>query len=382
MAQALEQLKRQFGPNAVILNTRTSPKNGLFGFGAKGYVEITAARAMSDLPATLRPVTFKRGSGRTEQADGAARPVSPNSTTIVSKPSDKLLSEIATLKGMVSELVRRTGRPQAAVIPEALYETYIDLLQNEVAENIAQRLIDQVCSALGTERLNDPVAVRMQLAHALEGMLPVAGPIRIAPIGEPTLIALVGPTGVGKTTTVAKLAANFALREHRKVGLITIDTYRIAAVEQLRTYAQIIEVPLEVVISPDQLKEAVARMADRDVVLIDTAGRSQRDAVKVKELQGFFGAVTPHEVHLVLSSTTGEGVLAETIERFGEIGIDRVILTKLDEAIGFGVILTCLHKAKAKLSYLTTGQDVPDDISVGEGKAIARLSMGRQLPKV
>jgi flagellar biosynthesis protein FlhF len=160
------------------------------------------------------------------------------------------------------------------------------------------------------------------------------------------------------------------------VGLITIDTYRIAAVEQLKTYARIIDVPLEVAVTPDELKDAVARLSDRDIILIDTAGRSQRDAIKVKELRSFFNAVRPDEVHLVLSSTGGERVLAETIERFQEIGVDRVIFTKLDEAIGFGVILTCLQKVDAKLSYVTTGQDVPDDIRIGEGKALAELILG------
>jgi len=180
---------------------------------------------------------------------------------------------------------------------------------------------------------------------------------------------------------VAKLAAILCLREKRKVGLITIDTYRIAAVEQLKTYAQIIDVPLEVAMSPSQLRDAVTGMSDRDCILIDTAGRSQRDDMKIKELRGFFNIVRPHEVHLVLSSTSSENVLAEAIERFKQIGIDRLIFTKLDEALGFGVILSCLEKADARLSYLTTGQDVPDDIEVGQGASLARLILGEPMAR-
>ena len=272
-------------------------------------------------------------------------------------------------------------RSQVPEVPEALFDTYQRLVQNEVAEQVAHRLITQVRNELTAEHLQDPRAVRSKLAVLLEAMLPTAGPIRCAEAGRPRMIAFIGPTGVGKTTTIAKLAANFCLRERRKVGLITIDTYRIAAVEQLKTYAQIIDVPLEVAAVPEQFREAADRLADREIILIDTAGRSQRDDAKMKELKGFFRAVRPHELHLVLSSTCGPTVVGETIERFRDFGIDRLILTKLDEAIGFGVILSCLEKAEAELSYVTMGQDVPDDIEVGESKALAELILRERTPQ-
>ena len=388
MADALGQVKRQFGQSAVILSTKSLSKGGLFGFGSRGYVEITAARTMSDLPDSTTRGMLRRTVRRGEDADGAAEAMSSRSQSSATadrrsatRTSEAVLSEIGSLKSLMTDLVCESRRTHAPAVPEKLYASYLGLIKNDVAERLARQLMDQVRDALSEEQLHDPEAVRAQLASSLESMLPVAGPIRIVPLGGPTIIALVGPTGVGKTTTIAKLAANFRLRQHRKVGLITVDTYRIAAVEQLKIYAQIIEVPLEVASTPKQLEEAVARMADRDVVLIDTAGRSQRDTVKIKELQEFFKAVTPHEVHLVLSGTSSQAVLSEAIDRFNEVGIDRVILTKLDEAIGFGVILTCLEKAKAKLSYVTTGQDVPDDIAVGEGKTLAELILGERLPQ-
>jgi len=372
MAEALEQVKHQFGRGAVILNTRTLSKGRLLGLSSKQCVEITAARTLADLPEPLRRSSLAYRSRSTGDMEAAAKPSShPAPTDHLSHQT--LLAEIGTVKSLVGDLVRQQRRAQAASVPDELYETYLRLTQNDVAEELAQQLVERVRAALDARKLGDPSAVRAQLAKALEAMLPTAGAIRAAPLGEPTVIALVGPTGVGKTTTIAKLAANFCLREQKKVGLITIDTYRIAAVDQLKTYAQIIELPLEVVVSPEQLKEAVARMADRDIVLIDTAGRSQRDAIKIKELRGFFQTVRPHELHLVLSSTCGRAVLMETIRRFSEVGIDRVIFTKLDEAVGFGVVLSCLHLANARLSYVTTGQDVPDDISVGEGRALAML---------
>ncbi|MHC4611490.1 MAG: flagellar biosynthesis protein FlhF [Planctomycetota bacterium] len=232
---------------------------------------------------------------------------------------------------------------------------------------------------MDAEELANPAAVRRKLAAYVESLLPTAGPIRLASLPGPSIIALVGPTGVGKTTTIAKLAANFRLRESRNVGLITLDTYRIAAVEQLRTYAQIINVPLEVVMSPGQLPGALERLQGCDVVLIDTAGRSQNDAIRMNELKCYLDRAKPHEVHLVLSSASSQGVVDAVLARFSMLGVDRVIFTKLDEAIGFGVILNCVQEAGARLSYVTTGQDVPDDIEVGDASRVAGLILGGEL---
>ncbi len=250
------------------------------------------------------------------------------------------------------------------------------LVQGRVAEGVARQLVAEVARELGETELRDPAAVRRRMAEYLESMLPVAGPIQLADRSGPTIIALVGPTGVGKTTTIAKLAANSHLRQHRKVGLITVDTYRIAAVEQLRTYAQIIDIPLEVVPTPGELPAAIDRLRDRDIILIDTAGRSQNDALRVNELKCYLDQAKPHEVHLVLSSTSSQQVVDQVLERFSGLGVNRVIFTKLDEAIGFGVILTSLQKAGTRLSYVTTGQDVPDDIEVGQASKVADLILG------
>ncbi len=381
MAEALAKVKRQYGRDAVILNTRTRSKGGMFGVGGKLWVEITAAPDMSDLPTALRRGTLEMKSGRTDRAEGAAKPVALTSSaqTPVIPQVDVLMTELGDLKSLVVDLVKRTRRQSSGDLPEHLYDQYVALLQGAVAEEIAAGLIEDVRQRLSDAELRDPAVIRRQLAEALCSMLPVGGPIRLEARSEPTIIALVGATGVGKTTTIAKLAANFSLRENRKVGLITIDTYRIAAVEQLKTYAQIIEVPLEVATSPCQLAESIERMRDRDLILIDTAGRSQRDSLKIKELRGFFETVRPHELHLVLSSTASEAVLQETIDRFRELSIDRVIFTKMDEALGFGVIVNCLKTADAQLSYVTTGQDVPDDIEVPERGRLTSLILGPEV---
>ena len=195
-------------------------------------------------------------------------------------------------------------------------------------------------------------------------------------------ICLIGPTGVGKTTTIAKLAAAFKLRQKQKVGLITIDTYRIAAVDQLRTYANIIGVPLKVVLTPTELVAAMKEMGDCDTVLIDTAGRSHTDQLKLNELTQFIAAGKPSEVHLVLSSTTTQEAIEAAVERFSAVRVDpapQIIFTKLDEAVSFGVLLNVARIAARSLSYLTTGQDVPDNIEVGQPRRLARLILGEKL---
>ena len=381
MADALNQVKRRLGKDAVILHTRTFTKGGLLGFGGRQMVEITAARSIADLPAQARTGRLIRKSGSpAAKADGAASPMAPTiTTTATTETSAALTAEVGALKALVEELVRETRRSREPALPEELFDTYVRLIQGEVSEEIAQQLVTRVGDELGDAGLKDEAAVRARLASYIESMLPMAGRIQLSPLPGPTVIALVGPTGVGKTTTIAKLAANYHLRENKAVGLITVDTYRIAAVEQLRTYAQIIDVPLEVVMSPAQLTGALERLAGCDVVLIDTAGRSQNDPIRMNELKVYLEHAKPHEVHLVLAGTASRQLIDQVLERFGDLGIDRVIFTKLDEAIGFGAILTSLQKIKARLSYVTTGQDVPDDIEVGQAARIAELILGGKL---
>jgi len=384
MADALAEVKKHFGAGAIILNTRTNSRGGLLGIGGRPHVEITAVRDMSDVPPAMRRGAMRIKPKTTVAARPSTapdRPLPPGShipRDIPSAPpdADRILSEMAALRKMVGNLVRQKDAQDSGPCPTALHETYKKLVASAVAEDVASQLVRRVRETLTPEQLRDSHAVRKALAEAMAPMVPTGGPIRIPRQSQPYVVALIGPTGVGKTTTVAKLAANFCLREKRRVGMITLDTYRIGAIEQLKTYAQIIHVPLEVAATPTELAEAVDRMSDRDVILIDTAGRSQRDTGKIGQLRSFFATATPDEVHLVLSGAAGPKVLDETIDRFSHVGFDRVIFTKLDEALGFGVILSSLQRAGADLSYVTTGQDVPRDISVGESGALAELVLG------
>ena len=200
--------------------------------------------------------------------------------------------------------------------------------------------------------------------------LPIGEPLRVTP-GRRQVVALVGPTGVGKTTTIAKLAAHFRLREQCRVGLITVDTYRIAAVEQLKTYAEIMDLPLEVVATPREMRAAVGRLTDADLVLIDTAGRSPRDAVRLGELRGLLAESQADEVQLVLSAVAGPDSIDVAAGVFSTVGASALILTKLDEAVSLDWLPGLLERHRLPLVYTTNGQNVPDDIQPASAVQLA-----------
>jgi flagellar biosynthesis protein FlhF len=266
----------------------------------------------------------------------------------------------------------RRAVQNAAPAPSWLLDCLLDV---ETPEDLARELVEQAMRSLAAGDCGDSKAARTHLVAAIGREIEVAGPILSLP-RQRRLVALVGPTGVGKTTTTAKLAAHYRLREHRRVGLITVDTYRIAAVDQLRTYADIIDLPMEVASTPHEMQQAIGRLADLDLILMDTAGRSPRDEAQIQELKLLLDEAQPDEVHLVLSCASGAGALTSCIERFAEVGANRLILSKLDEAQGLGALLPLLRTNRLPLSYVTHGQNVPDDIEVANPVRLAQQILG------
>ena len=187
---------------------------------------------------------------------------------------------------------------------------------------------------------------------------------------------VVGVNGVGKTTTIAKLAIDYRQRKNCQVGLITLDLSRMGAVEQLQTFADIISIPMLCVSTRRQMREAMARMADFDLVLIDTAGQSRADEMPLQELRMFFDAAQVNSVMLVLSSTSRTRILKKTVQSFESLGTTSLILTKLDEALGLGNLYPLLQETTLPVSYLTNGQKVPDDFETAERMRLARLILG------
>ncbi len=420
MAEALALVRRDLGTSAVVLHTRTFSQGGFLGIGAKQIVEITAAHR-KDVGRETRPSPARPP--RTQPKPDRARSVPtpepmagdlirrtyaaaaaelnrknpppadrPLRTPAASPPpappaptAEPLADEMRAVKRMVQLMMRRQNE-QGPTKPshgmtDTLFDQYVSLIEREVAEELAEEVIDKVRQLLDADQMQDEARVRATVLKVLAKQIPTdagAGKLEPTADGRPRTIALIGPTGVGKTTTIAKLAATFKLKLGEEVGLITMDTYRIAAVDQLQTYANIIGVPLHVVSRPDEMARAIRRCAGCGVILIDTAGRSQRDDASLDQLKEMVAAADPHEVHLVLSSTCSQPVLLDTVERFSKIPTDRIIFTKLDEAISFGVLLNVTRKVNKRLSYVTTGQEVPHKITPGRSAKLAALVMGDQ----
>jgi flagellar biosynthesis protein FlhF len=373
MRDALALVRRDLGGGAIILHSREVRRGRLFGRGRRELVEVTATTE-----ATAEGGTDAPPARLADRRRGHPSPVDPQ-PPIHSSPAEApsgLGEELRRLHELVEGLSRQ-GRIDHLLpeLPSELVPTYATLVEADVPETLARRLVRHVAEGLEPHDLGRDEAIHASLREAVEGCLPIAPPIASVP-GTTRVVALVGPTGVGKTTTVAKLAANFKLAQGLRVGLVTVDTYRIAAVEQLRTYAEIIDLPLAVANDPGEMRGAITSLGQVDLVLIDTAGRSPRDEVRIRELADFLAEARPDEVHLVLSATCAERSLRAAVERFAVARADRLILTKLDEADGLGGVLAVIGQANRPVSYLTTGQAVPDDIEPADRKRLARLILG------
>jgi flagellar biosynthesis protein FlhF len=380
MQEALAQVRRDLGPKASVLHTRQVRGGGLLRWiNGSRLIEVVASATVtvpSRLPSRRRPYApaVAPSPRRTQAATIAPTLDVPPSATPMPR---QLQDQLSQLQSKVDDLCRRTAQSPRQEMPQAVFQLFADLIEADVQEDLARELVDRVRQQLNGKDLGNAAQLKSHLATMIEAEIPIAGAIRVTP-GQRHLVALVGPTGVGKTTTIAKLAANYRLREKRRVGLITVDTYRIAAVEQLRTYADIIDLPMEIVTTPREMHQAVARMADLDLILMDTAGRSPRDEVKIQELKSLLAEAAPSEVHLVLSSVASANSLAKAAEQFAAVGTTALVLTKLDEATSLGNLLPLLRSSRLPLSYLTHGQNVPDDIAPAEARRLARVVLGME----
>lgn len=287
------------------------------------------------------------------------------------------------MRSMMAQVLEAQRRAPAPAAQRALGPWAARLAETGLPHPLADRLASAVEGELSASEREDDQIVRTVLARHAAALAPTGGRIEPTP-GAARVVALVGPTGVGKTTTIAKLAADLKLRRGLRVGLITADTYRIAAVEQLRTYAGIIGLPLRVALSPEEMAEARRSLADHDVVLVDTAGRSPRDAERVEQTGAFLDAARADEVHLVLSAAAGARTLGLAADRFAPLGGERlrVILSKVDEGESIGAALGVAHGLGCPVSYLTTGQEVPDDVEPATGERLAGLLLGAEVAGV
>ena len=291
----------------------------------------------------------------------------------------RLLAEQASTSAAASssapEAQPSNTAPVVPAVPAVFEDALARLAEQEVPEPLRREILDLAIVRAGGEHPAEEDA-REAILQVLRSMLPCVVEGAEPTPGTKRRIALVGPTGVGKTTTLAKLAASLRLERGCTVGLLAADTYRIGAVEQLRSYARMLEIPLRVIRTPDDVAPALEALNDCDVVLIDTPGRSQRDKQNISELQELLAAFVPDETHLALSAAAAPKVLREGLAAFGGIGADTLLFTKLDEAASLGPLLAIGRDAGRPIGWVTTGQGVPDDLGPARDAGLPEKLLG------
>jgi flagellar biosynthesis protein FlhF len=396
MQDALQAIKAELGPDAVILSTRQHPP----GKGRLGYkmVEVTAAidieavracvptntqaqtrpkPSVGDRPQAKAAMPFGdvlRASLDRETHSAWPEPDIGHSHVRVNRQEEEWQDLHAEMK-RIREMLDSRDKASAERTPHApdLTPCYERLIENGLDTRTVHGLLNEVQSRIPTTASD--TLIRSVLHHAIVGRVKTSGPLLTGEERKKTVI-LVGPTGVGKTTTIAKLAAHYRQHERRSVALVTLDTYRMAAVEQLRMYADLIGVTMDVALTRGDAVRCIARRNEAELILVDTAGRSPGDAVGMTEVRDILSLNHPVEVHLVLSATTRERDLLQHTNHYRGIPFNRLLFTKLDETAGIGGAFDLMSKTRVPLSYFCVGQRVPEDLELAQPERLAELLLG------
>ncbi len=351
--EALGRVKEEMGSNAVILNRRKiKPGKGLTGMFKKPLYEIVAA--IDDTKRETKP------------EPRITAQIMSNGYRALEQKVDYIKSAMDVIVSGLPDEARNRG------VPDILIPYYTLMRNNDTDPEIIKMVIDGVKSKLNLDFNYDYDYLRYRFKREISSYFNEVRPITLSE-GRATVATLVGPTGVGKTTTLAKLAAHYAVALEKRVGIITFDTYRIAAVEQLRTYSEIMNIPIKVIYQAEDIVDTMQDYRDMDLILIDTAGGNHRDKMGLMQLQRMLREIETQQVFLVISATTNYRNVLDIMSSYSFLKDYRILISKVDENISRGIVLNIAVKAGKPLSYITTGQNVPDDIEKVDGEKMATL---------
>lgn len=394
MNEAMIMIKNELGKDAIILSSRKIRPNGLFGLFGKSKFEVLAA--IEDQVQLKTAEQQMQSSDRDKSVIETYMKVKEQSVP-AQKSAEivQLNQDMFELKQMVNQLVnQQNSNSGAASSPEMVKDAgsermnagksiELNMSINSPMEQVKQWLMERDVEKAHADKIADilffngeaPEDVSTSLKQVIQKLL--GKPYTIEKTGSnPKICLFVGPTGVGKTTTLAKLAAKLSLIENKKIGLITSDTYRIAAVDQLKTYSEILGIPLTVIYDADELPATLSKYSDRDYILIDTAGRSQNSREFESDVAALLEYVEDPEIFLVISLTTGYKEIRKILDAYSFLADYKLLFTKLDESSSLGNVLNARMLTNKSLSYFTIGQSVPDDIEVANPDKIISYIAG------
>lgn len=356
MTEAIPMIKKDLGADALILNTKKIKTGGFLGFFQKEKLEVTAAidPIAAPKPQQTEPPKARPFASSERQNDSSA----------------ELITELKSIKQFMMQQVKAENLPQGLQLVKER------LTAQEVAPDIQADLLAKL---MVRAELNTDQTLENVWRLAREELLAILERNQQHPaVQNPEVICFIGPTGVGKTTTIAKIAADYMLTKDKKVGLITADTYRIAAVEQLKTYGSILNIPVRVVETPEDLTAAIKDFHDCDIILMDTAGRNYQQTQYIDDLTRLLPEGSKVQIHLVLSLTAKYEDMKKIIDNFQSVAMDELLLTKKDETSSVGAIVNLIHHYGIPIRHIANGQNVPDDILAFTPQLAADFILGEE----
>ena len=367
MQEAMDTVIKELGSDAVILNSRKVRKKGIKNFFRKPVLEVMVAYDPANVPA-VKKLNFSQWN---QSTDKVQKEQPKAADTVSSEQMERLDRRIDSLDTMLSDFFDKFSYVKRDITydyPDDVQELLQNMIDNQVREELAHTLAKQTEVML---RKQPGTSAHEVLEHLILEQLGRPEPILHKKFTQKVILVL-GPTGVGKTTTIVKLAADFSVKQKKKTGIINTDTYRIGAQEQLQTYADIMGIPLQVVYRSDELEDALEGMSGRDVVFIDTAGKRPGDEQHKEDILDIIRILKPEDILLCLAATTGFAAIKEMVDTYGFIDKYKLLITKLDETKFRGQLLNISWYTQKPLAYVTTGQNVPDDIEVVNVESVAK----------